>query len=243
MELIKRKVYYNNKNNEIYIPSSKYLLILVNYNNLNNINLDMFSKKEIHTGILREVIWVDFWNLYESLNTSLDCIKDIPNDYIKLNYRLIDNNFKNRIIEIKRHTNNKKKYILKKWNGNHSCILLNNKKIIDFNLKKNNNDLFNIFNKLQNVLNDNNHNKLLHKNILKNKNIKDFFNKKIDMTTFNIPLDTFFFIDDIKYKCSISRIKWEYKTFLITILVSYKTNNVELLNNRLNNFCISPVNL
>ena len=203
----------------------------------------MFSKKETHTGIIIDVIWVNFWDLYKTLNKSLDGLRDYPNDYIKLNYRLIDINFKNRITDIRRQTDNKKKYILKKWNSKHSCILLNYEKVIDFNFKKNNNDLLNISDKLENILNDNNSNKLFHKNILKKKDIKEFFNKKIEMNKFNLALNTHFVIDDIKCNCSISRIKWEYKTFLITILVSYKTNNVELLNNRLNNFCISPVNL
>lgn len=238
MNLIRNKVTYINKKNYFYILQSKYMLILVNYNNVQKLNLNNFSNKETHTGIIRDIIWVPFMELF----TTLHGIYDPRSDFIKLHVRLQDNNFLKRIIEIKKQAQQKTKFIFKKWEiikDPVPCFLFNHKKIIDYNNIKMTNYKGEI---IFPFTNDNF--KIFHKYILNNKDILIFINQKnIKKNEFNNLFETSLLINNYYHTCKIQRIKWEYKTFLLTVIPNlyankYLKNNINKLNILTNNLNI-----
>lgn len=218
LKLIKNKIIYNNEKNYIYIPHSKYMLILINYSNMEKINLNFFSDKENHTGIIRNIIWISFNELY----LQKDGIYD-PMDFIKLNIRLQYDNFFNRIRNIKYQSQQKSQFILKKWINTKNplpCFLFNEKKIIDYNNIKMKNYKGNIiFPFTKNNL------KIFHKYIFDNKDVFNFINKKnIKKKEFNIFFETSLLINNFYHNCKIQRIKFEYKTFLLIITPNLYAN-------------------
>ena len=96
---------------------------------MEKLNLNKFSDKETHTGIIRNIIWLSFNELYVLKDEFYN-----PCNFMKLNIRLKDDNLFKRIGDIKKQSQRKTTFILKKWinckKNKLPCFLFNKKKLL-----------------------------------------------------------------------------------------------------------------